>query len=614
MRADPEQNVSLPLVAPEPALRVWPPVIDFGEVPEGETRVAMVRLMNTGRGDTALVAQVGGKPEWMTLHPSHPITLRSGQREKLELRVKPPRGESSVHISEAVLVIAPADAPADAEINPNLRAELPVRCGCKRKSKLVLLETANPVQLGDVPQGETATRTLRFAKDDNAPVDLDDPTTADTSQRPWVDLKLGDRGLTQEVHVTFHSANREAREHKFELAVKDPETDPLAVEFKVKVKRPPLLRIEPMRVKQDLPQGQERTIEFVIANDGDDELVVSRVEGANEWLLVEGAGAIVVKPRDSHRLRVRLNGGVSAGAHHGILRVVTNDEGMANRETRVPIEVNVLPPKLTTSVRCLTASGTVRQGKKLRFAVTVGNEGGGVLEGQFKDLPLGVEVKQRQFSLRPGEHMDVVAVVSGGFDEVGEKRTPLFLETNDPGGLGDHVIGLAYQVLPPSPWPRRLRMLFVIALITAGVGASWQSGWFRHVVRNGNSSNLNNLEGKGKVKHDIAYADLIRLLTPGPGEIKLRGELRSVENDGLVLAVHSFRNPSGRVARLADPKDKRILISRETKIYSARRKADTRTLKVGSELVVTGKDLGSGQPLPARVVSDETDGFTSEKQ
>lgn len=93
-------------------------------------------------------------------------------------------------------------------------------------------------------------------------------------------------------------------------------------------------------------------------------------------------------------------------------------------------------------------------------------------------------------------------------------------------------------------------------------------------------------------------------------DIRFDGTLHSVDTagKGLVIDVISFTLPNGKTSKLPTPKAKSILLDAQTVVQTrggAPRKNDLADLKLGAAVMVIGKDLGSGHPLPARLVVAE---------
>jgi len=89
------------------------------------------------------------------------------------------------------------------------------------------------------------------------------------------------------------------------------------------------------------------------------------------------------------------------------------------------------------------------------------------------------------------------------------------------------------------------------------------------------------------------------------GEIQFAGQVTAIDGTGgFTLNVRAFTLPSGKNSRLAAVKPKAVAVEAATVFQSVdgKRKLAITDLKVGTEVLVTGKDLGTGKPLPARLV------------
>lgn len=91
-----------------------------------------------------------------------------------------------------------------------------------------------------------------------------------------------------------------------------------------------------------------------------------------------------------------------------------------------------------------------------------------------------------------------------------------------------------------------------------------------------------------------------------PGEILFSGLIETVtqEQASFTFRAATFTLPNGRTNRIDPPKTKSVQINSDTvmEMSGGGRKLTSADLKTGSEVTVIGRDLGTGKPLPARVV------------
>jgi hypothetical protein len=113
---------------------------------------------------------------------------------------------------------------------------------------------------------------------------------------------------------------------------------------------------------------------------------------------------------------------------------------------------------------------------------------------------------------------------------------------------------------------------------------------------------------------DVQFSDVAQgeknaqELQVGAGEILLQGVVRSSEaaNGRLILSTAYFALPSGHVKRLRRTTDKTISLNSQTILLSDDTKIpclDASQIRVGAIVTVIGQDLGTGQNLPARIMT-----------
>lgn len=96
-------------------------------------------------------------------------------------------------------------------------------------------------------------------------------------------------------------------------------------------------------------------------------------------------------------------------------------------------------------------------------------------------------------------------------------------------------------------------------------------------------------------------------LTPGPGEILIRGTISSFDSPAgkLVINAMAVREP-GRSdeTQLKAQTPKQIILNSTTQVLLSTGKAtSTKSLTLGAEVIVVGQNTGRGKPMPARAIS-----------
>ena len=134
-------------------------------------------------------------------------------------------------------------------------------------------------------------------------------------------------------------------------------------------------------------------------------------------------------------------------------------------------------------------------------------------------------------------------------------------------------------------------------------------------------ANVNIKDNKGKTALDYAMEGQLQQIAEqlqqhgarhgneipsvGQGEIGLSGTISNVDTEKkiLIISVTSFTLPNGNSTNLSPAKPKTVMIEEKTSIHAsgdANQKVELSDVKVGSSIIVVGKDTGSGQILSAR--------------